>query len=699
LKSTLMSIEVKDSAVPGVHGNIFRNAKVGPSLSAFGGALTLYEVFQHSVNKFPENPCIGYRPINENGEAGEYLWLTYAETSARAVSFAAGLIKLGLCPPLDDFKFGILGFYAKNRIEWTVGEQACGRMNIVPVPLYDTLGPESVSYVINQTLMTTVLCTTEVAPNVLKAVAAGSSSMKNIVLMDGRSDQDANVMETRQLSQQLTAGAVQVFAWDTVEEVGYQNPVKPNAPSSRDIAFFCYTSGTTGNPKGALISHENMVSGLATVINGEASMVVRDDGSSVHLSYLPLPHVFERLNQMCMFAYGGRVGYYQGDPLKILDDLVALRPTFFPSVPRLLSRIHDKIMAGVSEAGGMKAALFQRALAAKVSALRTDKEGAGTLTHRLWDTLVFNPLKKRLGLDRCEVLITGSAPLSPEVMNFLRAAFGVPVMEGYGQTESSAVGTVTDPYDFTTGHVGVPSSSNEIALFDCPEMGYLSTDTTHASDGSVCRGRGEICFRGVNVFKGYYKMPEKTADAIDENGWLHSGDIGVWTQDGKLRIVDRKKNIFKLSQGEYIAPEKIENVYAGSPLVLMSFVYGDSLQSHLVAVVVPDEEAIRLWASKPGSGVAKGGEGASFKQLCADPIVHAAVVADLNRIAKSQGLHGFEHAKAFYLEDIPFSVEAGILTPTFKLKRQEARDHYRGVLDQLYDQVATKSSSGPKPKL
>lgn len=221
----------------------------------------------------------------------------------------------------------------------------------------------------------------------------------------------------------------------------------------------------------------------------------------MHLSYLPLPHVFEQINQMVIDAYGGRVGYYQGDPLKILEDLQACRPTFFPSVPRLLSRVYDKIIGGVAEAGGFKAWLFNKALDAKVAGLRSDCENAGTLTHGLWDRLVFSPLKKRLGLDRVEVILTGSAPLSPRVMNFLRAVFGVPVCEGYGQTESSAAGTLTNITDYTLGHVGVPHPACEIALFDVPEMGYLPTDTVHKADGTPCRGRGEICFRGPNVFK------------------------------------------------------------------------------------------------------------------------------------------------------------------------------------------------------
>ena len=177
--------------------------------------------------------------------------------------------------------------------------------------------------------------------------------------------------------------------------------------------------------------------------------------------------------------------------------------TLFSPFSHLSTLTSNKLLAGVTEAGGLKQWLFEKALAAKTANLRSDKEGAGTLKHMVWDTLVFGPLKKRLGLDRVEVILTGSAPLSPRVMNFLRAVFGVPVCEGYGQTEGAAGGTLTTPDDYTLGHVGVPAPACEISLFDVPEMSYMSTDTVHAADGSACRGRGEICLRGVNVFAGY----------------------------------------------------------------------------------------------------------------------------------------------------------------------------------------------------
>lgn len=317
-----------------------------------------------------------------------------------------------------------------------------------------------------------------------------------------------------------------------------------------------------------------------------------------HLSYLPLPHMFERITQASCFAYGAHIGFYQGDPLLILDDLAALRPTFFPSVPRLLNRIHDKLKAGIEEAGGVKQSLFNYAYSTKLANLEN-----GQVTHPVWDRIIFNGIRARVGLDRCRMMLTGSAPIAGHVLDFLRIVFCCPVHEGYGQTEATCASTFTFADDLTVGHVGGPLPCNDVRLVDVPEMGYFHTDKSHGADsegngGLPCNGRGEICFRGPNVFRGYYKMPEKTAETIDSEGWLHSGDIGLWLPSGKLKIIDRKKNIFKLSQGEYIAPEKVENIYTQSPFVMQNFVYGDSLQSCLVGVVVPDPEYLLPWAEK-----------------------------------------------------------------------------------------------------
>lgn len=253
-------------------------------------------------------------------------------------------------------------------------------------------------------------------------------------------------------------------------------------------------------------------------------------------------------------------------------------------------------------------------------------------------------------------------------------------MAGYGQTEGAAAATLSHPDDIATvGHVGGPTASVEIALFDVPEMGYYHTDADHR--GQPCEGRGEICIRGPSVFKGYYKDPEKTKETIDEEGWLHSGDVGLWRLNGALQIIDRKKNIFKLSQGEYVAPEKIENVLMHSPFISQIFVYGDSLQSSLVAIVVPEEEVVMSWAAKTEA------KKAPFTEHCQSSLLSDVIMLDIRRLSMDNGLHGFETPKAIALDSNPFSLENGLLTPTFKLKRKEIREKYQDKIAELYSKL------------
>merc|ERR1712060_567506 len=260
---------------------------------------------------------------------------------------------------------------------------------------------------------------------------------------------------------------------------------------------------------------------------------------------------------------------------------------------------------------------------------------------------------------------------------------GTVVLEGYGQTETAAaVSTTLEEDQVGAGFVGVPLPCSEIALFDVPEMNYTQADVI---DGKRVE-RGEICFRGPNMTAGYWKMPGKTAEMIDAEGWLHSGDIGMWTENGYLKIIDRKKNIFKLSQGEYVAPEKVENVYAVSAFIAQAFVYGDSLKPSLVAILVPDEEVVIPWLKKNGIAVS------TLSEACKQPTLKKAIEDDMRKLAKERGLHGFEQAKAIHLHDELFSLENGLLTPTFKLKRAIAKKEFSEIIEELYRTVPVSKS-------
>jgi len=321
-------------------------------------------------------------------------------------------------------------------------------------------------------------------------------------------------------------------------------------PSENDVYMFCYTSGTTGDPKAAMLTHKNIMSAACSVFNVPG---VSFNDEDIVISYLPLAHSFEKCLFVTSCTTGMAIGYYSGDPLKLLDDLKCLRPTYFPSVPRLFNRIYDKINSGVKEKSAIQQSLFNRAVSGKLSHLAT----SCSYTHSVWDPLVFNKLKDLIG-GRVKMMVTGSAPISADVLKFLKIAFCAPIHEGYGQTESSAASCLTSGLDPEAGHVGGPLSCIRIRLKDIPEMNYLSTDP---------QPRGEICYQGNSIFIGYFKNEEKTREALSDDGWLSSGDVGMILPNGSVRIIDRAKNIFKLAQGEYIAPEKLENVYIQSPYI------------------------------------------------------------------------------------------------------------------------------------
>lgn len=288
-----------------------------------------------------------------------------------------------------------------------------------------------------------------------------------------------------------------------------------------------------------------MIIGAAYAVNtrmGDNPMNEED----TYISYLPAAHSFEQAVCGVSIIYGMKCGFFGGNVLKLTEDMGILQPTMFPSVPRLFNRIFGKIKDGMKAATGVKGWLVNKAVTSKMTYL---KNGQG-LTHGLYDKLVFKKMKNLLG-GRVRIMITGSAPISGEVLDFLKICFSCDICEGYGMTETCAGSCITFPGDPETGIVGGPLNNVKIRLRDIPEMNYL-----HTNDPP----KGEICFWGPSIMKGYFRNPEKTAEAF-HNGWLLSGDVGQVNKNGSIKIVDRAKNIFKLSQGEYIAPEKCENIY------------------------------------------------------------------------------------------------------------------------------------------
>ncbi|NWX29288.1 ACSL5 ligase, partial [Notiomystis cincta] len=608
----------------------------------FEDAKTLYEVFQRGVHISGNGDCLGYRKPKQ-----PYQWLTYKQVSDRTKYLGSGLLQKGCQASSNQY----IGIFAQNRPEWIISEYACYTYSMVAVPLYDTLGPEAIVYIVNKADISVVICDKpEKAEILLKNCEEKKTPcLKIIVLMD---------LFDKELKDRGDKSGIEILSLQEVEELGRNNMTEPVPPKPEDLSVVCFTSGTTGNPKGAMLTHQNVVSNAAAFLRCTEN-TIECTSSDVVISYLPLAHMFERVVQAVVYSCGAKVGFFQGDIKMLTDDMKVLKPTLFPVVPRLLNRVYDKIQSAANTPVKrclLNLAVFMKMAEIKQGIIRNDS---------IWDKMVFKKVQESMG-GRLRIMVTGAAPISPSVLAFLRAALGCQIFEGYGQTECSAGSTFSMPGDWTTGHVGAPLACNVIKLDDVEEMSYFSSNN-----------EGEVCIKGPNVFKGYLKDPEKTAEAIDKDGWLHTGDIGKWLPNGTLKIIDRKKNIFKLAQGEYIAPEKIENVYIGSAPVAQVFVHGESLRSFLIGIVVPDAEILPGFAAKLG---VKG----SFEELCKNPAVKKAILDDMIRLGREAGLKSFEQVKDLYIHTELFSVENGLLTPTLKAKRGDLVKFFQKEIETLY---------------
>lgn len=604
--------------------------------------LTLFDVFRRGCRVSNNGPCLGWR----EGPTKQYQWMRYEEALLRAQNFGSGLVALGLKPSPNT----LVGIYSQNCPEWVLSEHALYSYSMVIVPLYDTLGPEACRYIINQAEMSLVICENDDKVKLL--LNEPPACLRILIHVRPISKDTAALAKSR---------GIQTWSFESVEKLGAEKKNKMVPPRPDDLCTICYTSGTTGNPKGVMLTHENVVADVSATLLQLGDQ--KPNCSDVMISFLPLAHMLERICQVACYMQGGAIGFFGGDIRNLMDDMKALRPTITPAVPRLLNRIYDKVQSGLNSSS-IKRFMFNAAISSKESDL---KRGI-IRNNTIWDRLVLRKVQESMG-GRIRLLVVGSAPLAGTVLTFMRCALGCVVVEGYGQTECVAPTTLTVQGDSTPEHVGPPIPCCAIKLIDVPEMNYFATS-----------GQGEICIKGTNVFKGYFKEPAKTKETLDEDGWLHTGDIGTFLANGTLKIIDRKKHIFKLSQGEYIAPEKIENVYLKSQYVAQVFVHGESLKSCVVAVIVPDVENVKFYSAEHGIP-------GTLTTLCNTPEIKQLIVNDIIDLGKKAGLKSFEQVKDIYLHPDVFSVQNGLLTPTLKSKRPELRAYFKPQLEDMYSKL------------
>eukprot|EP00286_Rhodomonas_abbreviata_P024796 CAMPEP_0181301956 /NCGR_PEP_ID=MMETSP1101-20121128/7706_1 /TAXON_ID=46948 /ORGANISM="Rhodomonas abbreviata, Strain Caron Lab Isolate" /LENGTH=751 /DNA_ID=CAMNT_0023407307 /DNA_START=32 /DNA_END=2287 /DNA_ORIENTATION=+ len=657
---------------------------------------TLFNMMQRSVSMFANRPCFGTRQLlgekpkdPKKGQRfnpkwfGDTNWMTYGQAGDRLKDFGAGLRALGMTPQpdpttysnFDDIKGEFcLTIYENTCADWLLTAHACFSQSLVVSTVYATLGIDAVKDAVNEGNAIALLCN-RVNVSKVGEMKAQMPSLKYVIYTD-----DGVYPEHK--TSRPTANGLTVFSVQEVCDKGCEKPVPPSPPKPQSMAVIMYTSGSTGKPKGVLITHKALLGMCSGVVRHFDKAVVA--GQELYSAFLPLAHIFELAAENSMLAIGAAIGYCDPRTLTISGAeprgaLEEFKPTFIAAVPK----IWDIIKKGAEEkarAGSPLAAfLFQYAVASKIAAMQR-----GTDTP-LFNALVFSKIKKVTG-GRVKVAISGGGPLDKEVQQFISATI-CPILQGYGLTETCGGGTCQYPGDVRTGVVGPPLHSTEIKLVDAvtedgtgPIMDnagvpYKTTDTLNVN-GEPCKGRGEILIGGHVVTTAYYRRPKETSEAYVQGGFFATGDIGEWTPDGCIKIVDRKKNLVKLKGGEYVALENMEMKFNNSSFVdamaggIMVYAGGDVDRPS--AFVQCSVKAITKWAE--GEGVT-----GSFEELLANPKARKAVLDDLNKHGKNGGLGDLEKLCNVTLLDgkmgegkDAWTPANGGLTATNKIQRKNA---------------------------
>ena len=530
---------------------------------------------------------------------------------------------------------------------------ACMSQSLYTVSLYESLGPSATEYIVNHASLPCVVTSLAHIPVLLK-LARQLPTLKVIISLDPLDDDDRAGRSKRALLNAFAEDIdITIYDVEEVEAIGasFGTPLY-HPPAPDDIITINYTSGTTGMPKGVVLTHAAAVAASSCCI---VSVMPRP--GDAYISYLPLAHIYQRMTEHGALWAGAAIGYFHGDTLGLIDDLKTLRPTGFTSVPRVYNRFGSAIRAATVAQPGIKGALSRHVVSTKLTAMQDPESPSATQKHALYDRIWGRKVAAAIGMDRARYMVSGSAPLDPTLHRFLRAVFGNHFFQGYGLTETYAVSLVQIEGDLSVGNCGAVCVSNELCLASVPDMDYLVTDQPQP--------RGELLIRGNTLFAGYFRNDEATAKAMLPGGWFRTGDICTVDAKGRFQVIDRVKNVLKLAQGEYISPERIENVYLSHlGFLAQAYVHGDSMQMFLVGIFGINPE---LFAPFAGTVLAKPidpADVAALEEACESDAVRAAVVRELDRVGKKNRFAGYEHVKVCRLFIEPFSVENELITPT-----------------------------------
>ena len=594
-----------------------------------GRAPNVGRQFFDRVRATPDREAYRY-PVGDRWES-----LTWGETGERVSRMAAGLVALGIEPEQR------VGIASGTRYEWILADLAIMSAGAATTTVYPSTMAEDVGYILADSECRLAFAEDDAQVAKMRDRRSELPHLDKVVVIDGTTDDDwvISLSDLEKAGETLLAEQP-----DVVEE-------RIDATRPEALATLIYTSGTTGRPKGVRLQHSSWTYEGAAI---QAQGIL--DHTDLQFLWLPMAHSFGKVLLSTQLACGFATAV-DGRVDKIIENLAVVRPTFMGAAPRIFEKAHARITTMQASEGGAKEKIFNQAVKVGLKKRRLEREGKPVpfllaKQHALFDKLVFSKVRERFG-GRVRFFISGAAALNQEIAEWFDAA-GIVILEGYGLTETSAGAFVNHPEDYRFGTVGVVMPGSEVRI---------------AEDG-------EVLVKGPGVMEGYHNMPEETAETINDEGWLHTGDIGELSDDGYLKITDRKKDLFKTSGGKYIAPSAIESQFkAVCPYAGQFLVHGNE-RNFCVALITLDPEAIEGWAAENGLG------GKSYEEIVTAQATRDMVEGYVEKL--NARLNRWESIKKWILLDHDLSVESGELTPSMKVKRKVVESNYRDEIDALY---------------
>jgi long-chain acyl-CoA synthetase len=587
-------------------------------------------------------------------ELSSYEYMTYHEYEKLVLNIGSGLRKLGMQ------KEDRVHIFAATSQNWLAVSHAAASQSMPIVTAYDTLGEEGLRHSMVATGAKAIFLDPHLLPT-LGNVLKDATEVRHVIWNSQNQVKDDHINALKSNFPNVT-----VISFKDLEKLGRENPVDPVPPAPEDLCCIMYTSGSTGTPKGVPLKHSNVIAAVAGVSVVVQPFIGPGDGL---LTYLPLAHILEFVFENASLYWGSTMGY--GNPKTLSDqsvrncagDIREFKPSILVGVPAVWENVKKGISAKVSAGSAIVQNMFWGALWAKQALLSAGLPGSGIL-----DAVVFKKIKEATG-GRLKLCMNGGGPIAKDTQTFISMAIA-PMISGYGLTETTAMGCLMNPQEWTADSLGAMPACIDVKLVDFPDAGYHATNKP--------RPQGEVWIRGPSVLEKYYKNDKETAEAIAEGGWFKTGDIGEWDEHGHLKLIDRKKNLVKTLNGEYIALEKLESIYRSAAVVANICVYADDSKAKPIAIIVPMEPALKKIASSVG--VPEG----SLEEMVHNKKLQGAVLKELQNVGRQGGLSGIEIIDGVVVSDEEWTPQNGLVTAAQKLNRKGILNKYKKEVSEAY---------------